>query len=94
MVFLAVLVAWIRRRLRTGPFHRGGVISGATALGFMVATSIAILTRDWSVTLLALALALLILQGHLQTRNHTVLEVILGAALGSLLAWLLFLWPQ
>ncbi len=92
-VLLAILVAWIKFRTGRGTLLRGGIISGHTALGFLIATSIAIVTRDLAVATLAVALALLLSQSRVQARIHSPLEVLAGAALGVLVAWLIFLWP-
>lgn len=88
-----VLIAWLKYRTRRGAFWRGGVVSGHTALGFMFATSIWIMTRDLAVTALALALAVLISQSRLQARIHSLLEILIGALIGIVIALLIFLWP-
>jgi diacylglycerol kinase (ATP) len=91
---LAIFITWAKHITRRGTFWRGGVISGHTALGFMVATSIAFLTRSLPVTCLALALALLVSQSRVQARIHSPLEVLLGGLLGFAVALVLFLWPE
>ena len=94
MIALGLIIGYVKYRTRRGAFWRGGVISGHTALGFLIATSIAILTRDLAVALLAVALAVLISQSRLQARIHSPLEIILGALMGMVVAVLLFLWPE
>jgi len=69
-IFLAVFTIWIKWRTGRGTALRGGIVSGHTALGFLLATSIVILTRDLAVTLLAVALALLLAQSRIQARIH------------------------
>lgn len=88
-----LLIAWLKYRTRRGAFWRGGIVSGHTALGFMIATSIWILTRDLAVTVLALALAVLISQSRLQARIHSPIEILIGALIGIAVALLVFLWP-
>jgi diacylglycerol kinase (ATP) len=90
---LGLIIGYVKYRTRRGAFWRGGIISGHTALGFLLATSIAILTRDLAVTLLAVALAVLISQSRLQARIHSPWEIILGALMGMAIAALLFLSP-
>lgn len=85
-----IVIAYLKYRTRRGRFWRGGIVSGHTALGFLISTSIWILTRDWAVTLLALAMAILISQSRVQARIHSPLEVILGAIMGVLVAFLIF----
>jgi diacylglycerol kinase (ATP) len=93
MLLLAVIIVWVKRATGWRSFLTGGMISGHTALGFLVAGSIAMVTRNVSVAALALALALLLAQSRLQARIHSLSEVALGALLGTLLALILFAWP-
>ena len=94
MLALGLIIGYLKYRTRSGVFWRGGVVSGHTALGFLIATAIAIITRDLAATLLAVALAVLISQSRLQARIHSPMEVILGALMGIIIAVLLFLWPE
>ncbi len=94
VIALGLLIGYLKYRTRRGKFWRGGVVSGHTALAALLTTSIAILTRDLAVTLLALAMAVLISQSRLQARIHTAWEIVLGAIMGIVVAMLLFLWPQ
>ena len=91
---LAVFITWVKHITRRGTFWRGGVISGHTALGFLIACSIAFLTRSLPVTCLALALALLVSQSRIQARIHSLSEVLLGGLIGAAVAVVLFLWPE
>jgi diacylglycerol kinase (ATP) len=93
MIALGLIIGYMKYRTRRGAFWKGGIVSGHTALGFLLATSIAILTRDLAVTLLAVALAVLISQSRLQARIHSPWEIVLGAIMGIAVAVLLFLWP-
>lgn len=93
LLLLSILITYVKKATRRGTLWRGGMISGHTAFGFLIATSIAILTRDWSITALALALALLVSQSRIQARIHSPIEVLLGGILGILVAFILFMWP-
>lgn len=90
-VLLAVFITWLKRKTGRGTFWRGGVVSGHTALGFMVATSIIMITRDVSVACLALALALLVSQSRIQARIHSPMEVVLGGIMGIIVGVVIFL---
>jgi diacylglycerol kinase (ATP) len=87
----AIIIAYLKYRTKRGKFWRGGIVSGHTALAFMMAASIWIMTRDVAVTVLALALALLVSQSRLQARIHSPIEVILGAVMGVLVAFIVFM---
>ncbi len=93
MLLLAVIIVWCKRATGWRSFLTGGVVSGHTALGFLIAGSIAFVTRSSAVAALALALALLLAQSRLQADIHKLSEVALGALVGMLLAVILFAWP-
>jgi diacylglycerol kinase (ATP) len=93
MLLLAVVIAWVKRATGSRAFLTGGVVSGHTALGFLIATSIAFISRSMPITALAVAMALLLAQSRLQSDIHSVIEVLVGAALGVALAFIIFAWP-
>ncbi len=68
----------------------GGSVSGHSALGFNIATIGAIISNDFVVTLLLFALAILVAESRYESGIHTKREVIIGAALGVLVAVILF----
>jgi diacylglycerol kinase (ATP) len=93
MLLLAVVIVWVKRATGWRSFLTGGMVSGHTALGFLIAASIVFVTQSPAVAALALALALLLAQSRLQAQIHKLSEVALGALLGLLLAMILFAWP-
>lgn len=93
ILFLSILITWVKKTTHRGTLWRGGMISGHTAFGFLIATAIAIVTRDLAVAVLALALALLVSQSRIQARIHSPQEVLIGGILGILVAFILFMWP-
>ncbi len=93
MLLLAVIIVWVKRAKGSRAFLTGGVVSGHTALGFLIATAVALITRSAPVAALALAMALLLAQSRLQSDIHSLSEVALGALLGIVLALILFAWP-
>ena len=92
LLFLSILITWVKKATRRGSLWRGGMISGHTAFGFLLATAIAIATHSLAVTALALALALLVSQSRIQARIHSPTEVLVGGILGILVGIILFLW--
>lgn len=93
LLLLSVLITYVKKATRRGTLWRGGMISGHTAFGFLMATAIAIVTHDLAVTALALALALLVSQSRIQARIHSPSEVLIGGILGIIVAFVLFMWP-
>jgi diacylglycerol kinase (ATP) len=91
LILMAIFIVWVKRRTGRGTLWRGGIVSGHAALGFMIATSIVVLTRNTAVACLALALAVLISQSRVQARIHSPLEVVLGGLLGIIVGVVVFL---
>jgi len=93
LLLLSILITYVKKATRRGTLWRGGMISGHTAFGFLIATAIGIVTHDLAVTALALALALLVSQSRIQARIHSPTEVLIGGVLGIIVAFVLFMWP-
>jgi diacylglycerol kinase (ATP) len=91
LILMAIFIVWVKRRNGRGTLWRGGIVSGHSALGFMIATSIVVLTRNTAVACLALALAVLISQSRIQARIHSPQEVVLGGLLGIVVGIVVFL---
>jgi diacylglycerol kinase (ATP) len=92
LVLIAVVV--LKVRAGRGSLLRGGAVSGHSALGFFLATSICFLTGSFPVTLLATALALLVSESRVEADIHSATEVVLGAAVGTAATFLVFLVPR
>ncbi len=91
-VLLGIFIPWLKRATGRGTFARGGVMSGHSALGFLCAVAIMVLTHSLPIMLLALALAGMLLQSRVQARIHTLSEALLGAIAGALVSLILFAW--
>jgi len=92
LFLIALVVGTIKHISRRGTFTLGGPISGHAAIGFLLATAIIFLTGNLPAAILAIALAVLIVQSRLQTRVHSPVEVLLGGLLGTVVGLLLFGW--
>ncbi len=73
-----------------GTHFQGGIVSGHAALAFCVATIITFLVENILVITLAFGLALLVAESRVEGKIHTFIEVVLGAALGIIIAILAF----
>ncbi len=91
-ILLGILITWLKRATKSGTFWRGGAVSGHSALGFLGAVGIMVLTRDLAVMILVLAMAVLLMQSRLQARIHSVQEVLLGGLFGALTGLVLYIW--
>ena len=79
---------------RKGSLLQGGVISGHSAIAFYLAGVIVFLVPQPAVGLLALGLAALVAQSRVETKIHTLREVVAGAVIALALAALVLQVPQ
>lgn len=79
---VAAGVIAIKAFVRKGSFVRGGFPSGHSALSFSIATAIGLISPNPIVIGLGSLLALLVAQSRLESRTHTLYEIIAGALLG------------
>jgi len=94
LVFVAVLIGkGIGQR---GQVLQGGLVSGHAAYGFFFATCVIFVSGGNVVaSALAVLLACIIAQSRWEAKYHTIFELSLGAAVGSLVGVLLFgFWPK
>lgn len=61
---------------------KGGVVSFHAATAFAIVTVIAMNTKDWFLTALAVVLAYLISRGRMDEGQHYLYQVVLGAIIG------------
>lgn len=85
---IAVLVS--KAVTRSGTFMRGGWPSGHTALSAAATSAIGYMTGNAAATALAAFITALIAQSRVESRAHTVPQVLLGAALGAGITTLVF----
>lgn len=91
LALVIAVVVLLKVLNRGGPIVQGGMPSGHTAIAFALAAAVLFLTRSHpTVAVLAVLLALLVAESRLETRIHSLLEVMAGGAIGVLLTTLLF----
>lgn len=90
-IFLTVVLVITGKAItQTGKPMQGGMPSGHTALGATATTTIAFLTKNGLITLLALFLLLLIAESRIENKIHSPLEVLAGGLLGFFITILIF----
>jgi diacylglycerol kinase (ATP) len=95
IALLAVVVALGKVYGGRGTLLRGGVVSGHSALAFLLFGSIFYLTHGEPVTsVIALLLALLVSQSRVDAGIHTVREVVTGALLAMLVIGVVFVFQR
>jgi diacylglycerol kinase (ATP) len=73
-----------------GQVLQGGLVSGHAAYGFFFATSMIFVTDNAVATGIALLLAAIICQSRFEAKFHSIFELTLGAAVGIVLALVIF----
>jgi diacylglycerol kinase (ATP) len=95
MIFLILIIVLISTLVIKAVFGegtplRGGMPSGHSAIAFCLATTIALISQDPLEILLSYLLAVIVAQSRVDSRIHSILEVLAGAVFGTLLTILLF----
>ena len=95
MIFLILIIVLISTLVIKAVFGegtplRGGMPSGHSAIAFCLATTIALISQDPLAILLSYLLAVIVAQSRVDSRIHSILEVLAGAVFGTLLTILLF----
>lgn len=88
LVIIAVVIikSWFNRGT---PLH-GGMPSGHSAIAFCIWTSVTLITLDPMISTITFSLAVMVSHSRMLMGIHTFLEVISGAALGSLITVIIF----
>jgi diacylglycerol kinase (ATP) len=87
LFFIVVIGKGLGKR---GQVLRGGLVSGHSAYGFFLATTIMLITDQMLVAAIAILLAAIVAQSRWEAKIHSIFELSLGAAVGVMLALLLF----
>lgn len=95
MVFIVLAIVTIstiilKSIIGEGTPLKGGMPSGHSTLGFSIATAIALITEDPMCILLSYLAALITAQSRVDSKVHSVFEVVVGAIYGTLLTLLIF----
>jgi diacylglycerol kinase (ATP) len=93
-LLMMVLLLLFKIMGKKGTLLQGGAVSGHAATAFFIAMTVVFLSHSVWVSVLAIALALLVVQSRLEAKFHTLREVILGAALAILLTALIYRLPH
>ncbi|HEY3779536.1 MAG TPA: diacylglycerol kinase [Fimbriimonadaceae bacterium] len=88
LVFIAVIVG--KGLGKRGQVFQGGMVSGHAAFGFFMAASIMFISGQPLIWALAILLAAVIAQSRWEAKFHTIFELSLGAAVGVIIALILF----
>jgi diacylglycerol kinase (ATP) len=90
IVSLALIVIISKLLSNTGSPWHGGIISGHSAVGFLLAMTIFFTSKNPVIAFLAILLAILVAQSRVEAGVHSLQEVVLGAVLAILLTSLVY----
>ena len=85
LVLLTLIVLISKLLSKTGTPWHGGIVSGHSAIGFLLAMTIFFTTKNTLIAFLAILLAILVAQSRVEAGVHSIREVILGAMLAIVL---------
>lgn len=86
----AIVIKKIFRKYRRPNGKKGGIVSLHVALAFSVVTVLALTTRNWFITGLAVFLAYLIAKGRLDENQHYLYQVLIGLTVGIAVPYSIF----
>ncbi|MEN6356861.1 MAG: diacylglycerol kinase [Armatimonadota bacterium] len=89
-LLIAVMITMWKVAGGKGKLLKGGVVSGHSAIGFFLATTIMFMTQKIAVAIMAFLLAVLIAQSRVEGGIHTLREVIWGALLATGIACVVY----
>ncbi|WP_428867927.1 diacylglycerol kinase [Clostridium sediminicola] len=90
LVIVSIVTVIVKAIFGEGTPLKGGMPSGHSAIGFSIATTIALLTEEPISIMLAYLMAFIIAQSRVDSEVHSAFEVIVGAIFGTLLTLLIF----
>ena len=90
LIVVLIAVVAMKTFTITGTPLKGGMPSGHAALSFAIATSITMMTERVEASTLAYIMALLVAQSRIEGKIHTFWETVAGAALGTVIAIIIF----
>ncbi|MEG1257035.1 diacylglycerol kinase [Clostridium sp.] len=90
LVIVCIATVVVKAIYDEGTPLRGGMPSGHSSIAFAIATTITLLTTEPLIMILAFLLAFIVAQSRVDSDVHSILEVVLGGAFGSLLILFLY----
>ena len=91
LILLVTMVLMWKVAGGKGKLWKGGVVSGHSAVGFFLATTVVFMSPKISVGIMAFLLAVLIAQSRVEGGIHTLREVVIGAFLATGITCLVYL---
>lgn len=90
LILIMMLVVALKTYTKTGTPFSGGQVSGHSALGFGMATTVSLLSSNTLVTTMAFLMAFMIAQSRIEGKIHSAEETVIGGALGIFVMIIIF----
>jgi len=90
IVILVVLGLKSKYHRNKGTHFQGGIVSGHSAVAFLIATIISVLTNNLLVITLSFVLAFLVAESRVEGEIHSTRETVFGAIIGILVGIIIF----
>lgn len=90
-LLLAIMVLMWKVAGGKGKLLKGGIVSGHSAVGFFLATTIMFMSANKAIGILAFLLAVLVAQSRVEGGIHTLAEVVTGALLATGVACVVYI---
>lgn len=90
LILIMMLVVALKTYTKSGTPFKGGQVSGHSAIGFGMATTISLLSSNTLVTTMAFFMAFMIAQSRIEGKIHTTEETVIGGALGIFVMIIIF----
>lgn len=82
VLIIVFIVVIFKLFFRTSNLAQGGMPSGHAAVAFSLVTAVFLLSNNTLVGFLALLIGILVIQSRVEGKIHSILEVLIGSALG------------
>jgi diacylglycerol kinase (ATP) len=90
LLLLFVIVVIGKGLGKRGQVLQGGLVSGHAAFGFFLATALAFISDNALASSIGFILAGIVAQSRLEAKFHSIWELVLGGAVGCILALVIF----
>ena len=90
LILICMIILFLKAVIGEGTPLRGGMPSGHASISFAIATRISLIAKNESVILLSFILAIIVAQSRVDSKVHSVWEVIVGAIVGILITVIIF----
>lgn len=91
IVLVVVVALKSRQTAKYVSYLQGGMPSGHTAIAFSLFMAVTLISNQIIVSMVTLILALIVAESRLETKVHSVWEVLLGALIGISVTYLMFI---